>query len=611
MTDLTTNRVETLPRAGQIERVAKLCGADAELGNFILGSRSEGISAPAACRLLLRQIDGYPRNTRPLKLCNCAQCRAAREAASRTVATTIDTASEAPPVVTGYDPRDWGRKYLCSGGCAYIDSNHLEICVPEVLSAYDHTACWFAMLRVVRRAQQAANDRLRGDQQLQVLVNNSDGRGNSYGSHLDFLITRTAWDNLFYRKVQQMLCLAAYQVSSIVITGQGKVGAENGAPPVPYQISQRADFFEMLTGPQTMERRPLVNSRDEALCGRPARAVDEWRAADLLARLHVIFYDSNLCPAAHLLKVGVLQVILAMVEVGRLPLDLMLDDPLEALSSWSHDPSLKATARMASGRAVTAVTMQRLFWEAATRFVEEGGCDDIVPRAGEILAFWSDTLNKLEANDLPALARRLDWVLKLRVLLHAMRRRPELDWQSPELKQLDHLYASLDPSQGLFWAYQRNGLVETVVDEGAIERFTREPPEDTRAWTRGKLLEMAGADSVEDVDWDEIRFALPGRGGRRCYRSLELDNPLAWTKAEVEPVLQADLSLAETLDRLGAPPIVEPAVPAPMPAWMFNASSIDAAANGVNWNSSPASEDDREMFVDTQTQAGGNPYDIA
>ena len=101
---------------------------------------------------------------------------------------------------------------------------------------------------------------------IQVLVNNSDGLGNSYGSHLNFLLSRDAWENIFHRKPHQLAYLASYQASSIVVAGQGKVGAENDAPAAAYQISQRADFFETLTGGQTTFDRPLVNSRDEALC---------------------------------------------------------------------------------------------------------------------------------------------------------------------------------------------------------------------------------------------------------------------------------------------------------------------------------------------------------
>jgi len=145
-----------------VRGVPKLCGADVELGNFVLGLERLNGTGYEASRALLREI-------------------------------------EAPYAERGvygmggyaYNPQDWGRKFLASnGGCAYIDLDHLEICQPEVLSAYDHVAAWHAMLRIARGALDAANAKLPAGQTIHVLVNNSDGRGNAYGSHLNFLVTR-------------------------------------------------------------------------------------------------------------------------------------------------------------------------------------------------------------------------------------------------------------------------------------------------------------------------------------------------------------------------------------------------------------------------------------
>ena len=113
----------------------------------------------------------------------------------------------------------------------------------------------------MRTALEAANEAQPAGQRIQVLVNNSDGQGNSYGSHLNFLIGRRTFDNLFYRKAHYLQFLASFQVSSILLTGQGKVGAENGRPSTPYQFSQRADFCATLQGVQTTYDRPIVNSR--------------------------------------------------------------------------------------------------------------------------------------------------------------------------------------------------------------------------------------------------------------------------------------------------------------------------------------------------------------
>ena len=70
--------------------------------------------------------------------------------------------------------------------------NHLELAIPEVLSAFDHVAAWHAMLRIVRRAWRTANEKLPDGQRIQLLVKNSDGQSHTYGSPLNFLVTRQA-----------------------------------------------------------------------------------------------------------------------------------------------------------------------------------------------------------------------------------------------------------------------------------------------------------------------------------------------------------------------------------------------------------------------------------
>src|SRR5262249_39953395 len=106
----------------------KLCGADIELGNFIVGKASGTGTAGDAARGLLAEIDGLP-----LRQVYCG----------------------------AHNPQDWGRKWLMTNGsCIYIDLDHLELCLPEVISAYDHVAAWHAMLRIARRAMLAANGKL-------------------------------------------------------------------------------------------------------------------------------------------------------------------------------------------------------------------------------------------------------------------------------------------------------------------------------------------------------------------------------------------------------------------------------------------------------------------
>jgi proteasome accessory factor A len=153
-----------------------------------------------------------------------------------------------------------------------------------------------------------------------------------------------------------------------------------------------------------------------------------------------------------------------------------------------------------------------------------------------------------------ALAPRLDWVLKLSMLQRVLRRHTEWTWESPQLKHLDQLYSSLDPTEGLYWAYARSGLVEQVVTEAEIERFVHTPPEDTRAWTRAALLRRAAPTSVDAVDWDVMRFQGMDRYGWRSYRSVTLANPLAYTKKETAHLFAGATTFDEILDGLATHP---------------------------------------------------------
>jgi hypothetical protein len=495
--------------------VPKVLGADVELGNFIVGpERPEGTGRRAS-RLLLQEIDGVLSQ---------------------------------PPVFRPDDPQDAGRRFLPgNGGCAYIDLDHLELALPETRSAFDFVTYWRAMLRLAATGLAAANQELPECHRIQVLVNCSDGLGQSYGSHINVLLTRRAWDAIMLRKPHYLAYLAAFQVSSIVYTGQGKVGSENGRRVAPYQLAQRADFVETYLGLQTTYQRPLVNTRDEPLCGR-----ERWHADTDLARLHVIFYDSTLCDVATLLKVGTLQMVVAMIEAERVDPTLALDDPLEALERWSGDPTLSTRARTVGGDAVTAVELQGRFLAAARRFADTGGFDASVARAAEILALWHDTLQQLRARDVEALAGRLDWVLKHRLLQRAMEQRG-LGWDAPAIKHLDLLYASLDPRDGLYWACERSGLIERLVSEAAVQRAVSEPPDDTRAWTRARLLRALDQGDVSRVDWDEVSLWVQDPRGLWATRTVRLPHPCNATRRDHEAAFAPGRRVDEIVEDLCAP----------------------------------------------------------
>jgi len=521
----------------------KLCGADIELGNFIVGEGLGRDTGYQAARALLARIPGLPR-------CENSYYGYGRRWSPSP--TTAPVARETigfrrAGVLPAFDPQDVSRRFLASnGGCAYIDLDHVELCLPEVWSAFDHVAAWHAMLQIARTALAAANEGQPAGQHIQVLVNNSDGLGSSYGSHVNFLIRRPTWDNIFRRKAHYLSYLASFQVSSIILTGQGKVGAENGRPAVTYQISQRADFFATLVGPQTTYERPLVNSRDEPFCG--ATGCNDPAGA---ARLHSIFFDNSLSHYSSLFRVGPGQLVLTLLELGLVNSRLILDDPLEAVLTYSHDPTLAARAELISGEHLTALELQMAFLEEVQRYAAQGVFEGIVPRAKEIVALWEDTLSKLAKHDWMAVAPRLDWVMKLMAIERAFEQRPCLGWDSAEIKVLDHLYSSLG-GDGLYWAYEASGFTEQLITPERIAHFTANPPADTRAWARAMLLRRADPESVARVDWDAIAFRLEGRYGWPSHRTLDLSDPLRGTETELMPIFEESYDFEDLLDALSA-----------------------------------------------------------
>jgi proteasome accessory factor A len=469
----------------------KVIGADFELANALAGAAGD---VREAAERLLDEIPGFPR----------AAC--------------------------GGPATERGRRFLAgNGGSAYIDLDHLEINLPEHTRAADHAAHVHAGLRIAETARQAASRKLPGGGRINVLAAVSDGR-QSWGHHLNVLVRRRLFRDLFHHRPHVTGFLAAHLATATLYTGHGQAGAANGRAACDYQLSQRADWFEDMTAPQTTHQRPLLNTRDEP------------HAGEGLARLHLIFFDNVLSPVANFLKAGTTQLVLAMAEAGRADPRLLLYDALGSALEVSRDLSLKRPLPMAErGRSLTAVEVQRGLLERAREFVADGGARECVPDAEDILACWDQTLELL--------ARRCDWALKY-LILDRRRGRHGGSWQSDAMRCLDLLFSSLDPAEGMFWQMAAAGQVEDMPAPGRVERFVREPPDDSRAYLRAHLLRRFGGD-VEEMDWGHIRFRVPLGRHWSAVATLAMPDPAGFNRAAVEPVLRRCRTLHDAVEALG------------------------------------------------------------
>jgi hypothetical protein len=72
-----------------------------------------------------------------------------------------------------------------------------------------------------------------------------------------------------------------------------------------------------------------------------------------------------------------------------------------------------------------------------------------------------------------------------------------------------------------------------LVSEAAVARAVDEPPEDTRAYFRGRCLRQY-PDAVAAASWDSVIFDIPGRESLQRVPTLE---PLRGTRAHVGRLL--------------------------------------------------------------------------
>ena len=416
---------------------------------------------------------------------------------------------------------------LTNGARFYVDHAHPEYSGPECRHALSATLYDRAGDRVLLAAMAAARPLLPEGQEIVVYRNNSDGKGNSYGTHENYLMDRSV---PFTRIIGSVI---PFFVTRQIYCGAGKVGSELAhGPAVDFQISQRADFFEEEVGLETTLKRPIVNTRDE-----PHADSSKYR------RLHVIIGDANPSDVATFLKLGTSSIVLAMIEDGVLDASTFaLAAPIPALQAISRDPSLTVTVEMADGSRRTALDVQWEYFERAKKWAASHGLESVDETTGlDVLARWESVLSGLET-DIASQAHVVDWVAKKR-LVDGLRDRHSLGANDARLRAVDLQYHDLRPAKSLS---ARVGLETLFADEDVIAAATM-PPRETRAYFRGMCLQRF-PDAIAAANWDSVVFDL----GTDPLRRVPMLEPLKGTAEMVDTLLEGCNTAAELLARLGA-----------------------------------------------------------
>ncbi len=428
--------------------------------------------------------------------------------------------------------------YLPNGMRVYLENSFVpEISTPECLNALDLVVWEKAAERMIALVSEELSRRC--GREITVSKNNSDGFGNSYGGHENYLLDPQTFDKLVEVKPSNYLnpyqeIWMSFLISRQIFAGSGKVGAENNGPFALYQLSQRADFFDSLIGLRTTSNRPLINTRDT-----PYADHERFR------RFHVIFGDSSMSEFSSFLKTGTAAIVLAMLEDNFLfrkseagtKLLPIIDKLVKTSWNISRDLTCKKPVRLKEGNLDTPIGVQRAFLDAAREWHETAYKSEYAPDKSieEVLRLWQETLDFL-ATDPEKLNNRLDNRIKLSLIdsyldkykcsrEEAARKTVRIAGPGGRIKEvtifnrlqaLDLAYHDLRAG-GIFRRLSTSGKIQRLISDAEIENAILNPPSDTRAYLRGEIIRKF----FGDICWSNWRRIVSANG-----KEIRLDNPL-------------------------------------------------------------------------------------
>ncbi len=379
--------------------------------------------------------------------------------------------------------------FLLNGGRLYIDMGHLEYSSPECRMIREAVTFDLAGDQLLQSALEA----LGVSEEVSFIKNNIDHvTGATFGCHENYLMRR---DLQFNPRI--LGTLLSFLATRQLFTGAGRVGqasplAFDFEPPregdvIDFQLSQRADHIVNDIYQWVQFNRAIINARDEPLA--------DFRR---YRRLHLLIGDSNMSPFATALKLGTTACTLTLLEEGRLPHDVILQDAVIATRQISHEGTGNAVISLEDGRSRGALDIQEEFLSCARRYLS--GRDE---ETDWLLDTWSFTLDALRTKP-ELLIGGVDWISK-KYLLDTFREAEGLSWQDPWLQSLDLEYHNINPAKGLFYALTPAKAIGEFNDSVRHEESISVPPANTRAHGRGlAVARFQDGESPYVINWDSI-----------------------------------------------------------------------------------------------------------
>ena len=247
---------------------------------------------------------------------------------------------------------------------------------------------------------------------------------------------------------------------------------------------------------------------------------------------------------ANYLKLGTTSLVLSMIEAGFLNLDLELRDPVSAMHQVSHDINFERQLELRNGKTISALDIQELFIDSATRYVESSGTGDDMTL--DVLHNWTRVVSTLRSDKM-SLANEVDWILKYSIL-EGYRQRDNAQWTDSRLAAVDIQYSDLRPDKGLGLVMQRKGRQDVMFTESQIIEAINNPPEDTRAYFRGMCMRNY-TDQIAAASWDSVIFDL---GPEEPLHRIPTSDARKGTRETAGVLFDRQLSAHELVAALGA-----------------------------------------------------------
>lgn len=412
------------------------------------------------------------------------------------------------------------RVWLPNGGCVYQDSGHPEYATPECASPMEAVLYSRAGDMIMRKIFP----------EFILFKNNLSSvrrwlKVDTFGCHENYW-TRFKKDEDAEEKYACSALLTPFLASRQIIDGAGWVNDENGD----FFVSQRAQILHYSS---TQGGNVLVSG---TTMERPAFKFDNWMAdgKDHYARLHLSTGDANILDFCLFLKMGLTDLVLAMLEDGFLP-DWECGNSEEAFRLISQDFTGKEKAmHLYGGKEVSALEAQRFYLTAAKKYLKSEFKRPSKRKAGfdKIIRLWGKTLQALEKDDLEWLVGRIDHRTKRFLIEREKSKSDNLEFR----RKIDLAYHKIN-EDGLGTKVRRLYAKKQFFSEKEVLSACDVCPRDSRAKIRGRIVSGVLADKkfvfLRDllgwnIEWSNLRC------GARQYdvSELKIETPLMYNPAD-------------------------------------------------------------------------------